>query len=141
MKLYFAYGSNLWLKQMKERCPDYRVIGKGILKGYRLIVSSRGYANIIKSESDEVHGTVYEISDSDERSLDIKEGVQGGAYRKEMISVDVHSQSLKCLIYVDPVENECKPKQEYIERINKGILDAELPSEYIERYVRKFIPA
>ncbi len=34
-----------------------------------------------------------------------------------------------------------KPKQEYIKRINKGILDAELSSEYIEHYVRKFIPA
>jgi gamma-glutamylcyclotransferase (GGCT)/AIG2-like uncharacterized protein YtfP len=51
---------------MEELCPDHRVIGKGILKEYRWIISVRGYANIIKSELDEVHGVVYEISDSDE---------------------------------------------------------------------------
>ncbi len=141
MKLYFAYGSNLWLQQMKERCPNHKIVGNGILKGYRWIISERGYANIVKSSQDEVQGAVYEISDSDESTLDIKEGVRNGAYRKEMMTVEVDGQSLKCLVYVDPIEHEGKPKQEYIERINKGILDSKLSSEYINRYIRKFIPA
>lgn len=141
MKYYFAYGSNLWLKQMKDRCSGHRVIGKGILKGYRWIISKRGYANIIKSKADEVHGVVYEISASDEKNLDRYEGVNSGSYRKEMIIVEVEGQNKNCLVCIDPIEQEGKPKQEYIGRINKGILDAELPLEYIERYVRKFIPA
>ncbi|MDI6764062.1 MAG: gamma-glutamylcyclotransferase [Thermodesulfobacteriota bacterium] len=141
MKLYFAYGSNLWLQQMRERCPNHKIVGNGILKGYRWIISKRGYANIVKSSQDEVQGIVYEISDSDESTLDIKEGVQNGAYRKETITVEVDGQSLKCLVYVDPVEHEGEPKQEYIDRINKGILDSKLSSEYINRYIRKFIPA
>jgi gamma-glutamylcyclotransferase (GGCT)/AIG2-like uncharacterized protein YtfP len=73
---------------MKDRCPDHRVIGNGVLKGYRWIISTRGYANIVKSETDEVHGVIYEISESDERSLDCWEGVQSGAYRKEMMPVE-----------------------------------------------------
>ncbi|HHT9106064.1 MAG TPA: gamma-glutamylcyclotransferase family protein [Candidatus Wujingus californicus] len=85
MKLYFAYGSNLLLEQLKERCPEHHVISKGILKGYRWIISTRGYVNIVKSKTDEVHGVIYKISESDERSLDCCEGVQGGAYRKEKI--------------------------------------------------------
>ena len=53
---YFAYGSNLWLCQMNKRCPNNRIYGYGILKKYRWIVNERGYANIIDSEEDEVHG-------------------------------------------------------------------------------------
>jgi gamma-glutamylcyclotransferase (GGCT)/AIG2-like uncharacterized protein YtfP len=126
---------------MKDRCPDHRVIGNGVLKGYRWIISTRGYANIVKSKTDEVHGVIYEISESDERSLDCWEGVQSGAYQKEMMPVEFEGQSRECLVYVDPVEEEGKPKQEYIERINKGISDSKLPQEYIDRYVRKFIHA
>ncbi|MGI6252092.1 MAG: hypothetical protein ACOYJV_01510 [Aminivibrio sp.] len=33
MKKYFAYGSNLFFKQMGERCPEHRKIGKGVSRG------------------------------------------------------------------------------------------------------------
>jgi len=126
---------------MEERCPDHRVVGKGILKGYRWIISTRGYANIVKSDSDKVYGIIYEITDSDEQTLDIKEGVKSGDYRKEMMTIEFDGKNLECLVYIDPIEKEGDPQREYIERINKGILDAELSPEYIECYMRKFIPA
>ena len=140
MKPYFAYGSNMLRKQMKDRCPDNCVIGNGILNGYRWIISARAYANIVESEPDEVHGVVYEISTADEHTLDIKEGVQSGAYRKKMMIVEVDGQTRECLVYVDPIKKEGKPEQEYVERINNGLLDSKLSSEYIEKYIRKFIP-
>lgn len=140
MKYYFAYGSNLWREQMRGRCPEHRIIGRGSAKGYRWIISTRGYANIVKSGGDEVHGVIYEISESDEGSLDRCEGVDCGAYRKETILVESEGQRWECLVYVDPVEQEGQPKEEYIERLNKGISDASLPSNYIDFSVRKFIP-
>lgn len=139
-KLYFAYGSNLWREQMKKRCPGHRVAGAGILEGHRWIISKRGYANIVKSMSDEVRGVVYELSESDERSLDDYEGVHFGSYRKEMMAVKIAGQVHACLVYVDPVEQEGKPKPEYIDRINKGLAEATLAAKYVDRYVRKFIP-
>ena len=126
---------------MKDRCPEHRLIGNGLLKGYRWIITTRGYANIVKSVSDEVRGVVYEISESDEKSLDRYEGVQSGSYRKEMLKIEMGNESKECLVYVDPVEEEGKPKEEYVGRINKGIFDSRLPPEYIDRYIRKFIPA
>jgi gamma-glutamylcyclotransferase (GGCT)/AIG2-like uncharacterized protein YtfP len=126
---------------MKDRCPEHRLVGNGILKGYRWIITTRGYANIVKSVSDEVRGVVYEISESDEKSLDRYEGVQSGSYRKEMLKIEMGNESKECLVYVDPVEEEGKPKEEYVGRINKGISDSRLPPEYIDRYIRKFIPA
>lgn len=141
MKLHFAYGSNMWHEQMKRRCPNHRKIGNGVLRGYRWIISTRGYANIVKAKSDHVIGVIYEITESDERRLDRYEGVHNGAYQKEVMTVEVDGRSRECLVYVDPIEEEGIPKQEYIARINKGISDSKLSCEYINRYVRRFVPA
>ena len=35
--LYFAFGSNLYQKQMKKRCKDSKYIGCYKLKGYKLV--------------------------------------------------------------------------------------------------------
>ena len=140
MNLYFAYGSNMWLKQMQDRCPDHRLVGSGVLKTYLWIISSRGYANIVKSAPNMVLGVVYEISDSDERNLDRYEGVTIGSYRKELLSVEVDDTPATCVVYVDPIQDEGLPKPEYIRRINKGIQDAKLPPEYVRSSIRRFIP-
>ena len=71
--LYFAYGSNLSFAQMDSRCPENTQMGIGILHGYRWIISSRGYANVVKSDPDYVMGRIYKINKRDEESLDKKE--------------------------------------------------------------------
>jgi len=139
-KLHFAYGSNLWLEQMYKRCPDYKFVGKGKLKGYRWIISQRGYANIIKSENDEVQGVIFKISPKDEESLDFWEGVKNGFYNKEYLSVLLNGENQNCLVYIDPITQEGAPKPEYIKRINQGLSDAQLPEDYINKYIRKYIP-
>lgn len=35
-KLYIAYGSNLNLEQMRRRCPTAELVGKTVLRGWRL---------------------------------------------------------------------------------------------------------
>jgi gamma-glutamylcyclotransferase (GGCT)/AIG2-like uncharacterized protein YtfP len=140
MKLYFAYGSNMLQDQMNERCPNHKYFGRGILKGFRWIITERGYANIIKSEKDEVHGVVCRINEEDEASLDKAEGVHKGLYRKENHRVEVEKTSYPCLVYIDPIEAEGRPKDEYVSRINRGVSDADLHPEYVDRYIRKFIP-
>jgi gamma-glutamylcyclotransferase (GGCT)/AIG2-like uncharacterized protein YtfP len=141
MTLYFAYGSNLWREQMGKRCPEHREIGNGLLRGYRWIITARGYANVVMSPSEVVHGTVYRISAADEEKLDRYEGVPQGAYRKEILRVEVDGRSFDCLVYIDPVEEEGEPREEYAERLSKGIADAQLPAAYIERYLRRYLYA
>jgi gamma-glutamylcyclotransferase (GGCT)/AIG2-like uncharacterized protein YtfP len=140
MNLYFAYGSNMWRQQMKKRCPDHQYVGGGSLNDYRWIISSRGYANIVISPREVVYGVVYRISGSDEKKLDSYEGVHSGSYRKEHLSVEINGIPTDCLIYVDPTEGEGSPIDEYIDRINKGIVDADLPAVYVEGVIRKFVP-
>ncbi|MBA7499258.1 hypothetical protein ES704_01998 [subsurface metagenome] len=60
--IYFAYGSNLDQRQIKGRCEDSELIGKGCIKGYVLAFDeyspswSCGVVDIIKSPNNEVWG-------------------------------------------------------------------------------------
>jgi gamma-glutamylcyclotransferase len=141
MKLYFAYGSNMWDAQMAKRCPQSKKIGVARLRGYRWIVSVRGYANVVESKEDEVEGVLFEISQSDEDSLDRHEGISSGSYRKADHRVLHGEKEEAAFVYLDPVTAEGAPKKEYIQRINSGLADAKLSEGYVTRYVRKFIPA
>jgi gamma-glutamylcyclotransferase (GGCT)/AIG2-like uncharacterized protein YtfP len=140
--LYFAYGSNLSFSQMDDRCSDNIRMGIGILHGYRWFISSRGYANVIKSEPDHVMGRIYKISKRDEVSLDKSEGVKliNSGYDQKTLPIIVNGVSCKCLVYVDPITQEGPPKNEYIDRINLGLVDSKFPTEYVEKYIRSKIP-
>ncbi|NVN98843.1 MAG: gamma-glutamylcyclotransferase [Geobacteraceae bacterium] len=139
--LYFAYGSNLWNQQMESRCPQYKKIGTGRIDGWRWIITSRGYASIVESEADYLLGTVFELSESDLLNLDRFEGVTRGSYYKEILQVNIEGKILDCMVYIDPVVEEGKPREEYINRINRGIVDAGLADDYVQRYLRPFVPA
>ncbi|PHH78597.1 hypothetical protein CDD82_2956 [Ophiocordyceps australis] len=89
-KLYFAYGSNLHIKQMKRRCPNSRYIGRARLCNYRWQINERGFANIVETPGRCVDGLVYEIDQKDEAKLDINEGVAKKAYEKRHLAVMLH---------------------------------------------------
>lgn len=80
---YFAYGSNMSLKQMAERCPSSLFKGKGRIEGYRWQINQRGVANIVESRGDYVEGLVYQIDANDKRKLNRSEGVALGFYNDE----------------------------------------------------------
>ena len=138
--MYFAYGSNLWIRQMDNRCPDNVKVGIGVLHGYRWIITTRGYANIIKSPDDDVWGVVYKISSNDEEALDRHEGVNQGLYNKKYLEISIPGEVQECLVYLDQIIQEGLPDTEYISRINKGIIDANLPPNYVNKYLRGKIP-
>ena len=72
--LYFAYGSNLNHFQMKKRCKDSIFLKKINLKNFKLTFRSKyRVADIEYKKNSNVPGALYEISESDERKLDIYE--------------------------------------------------------------------
>lgn len=90
--LYFAYGSNLSLKQMSLRCPESRFIGRAVLHNFHWQINQRGYANVVPApvpnpgdavpaSRDVVEGLCFLLSRSDEERLDRAEGVPT-AYEK-----------------------------------------------------------
>lgn len=167
--IYFAYGSNLWLHQMHLRCPSSQYIGLARLPGYKWLITTRGYANVVESKNassegeeeedkDEVWGMVYTLSPADESQLDKNEGVPV-AYTKEYLPCEFwHANSphtkidvtrsmtdrRDMLIYVDRQRTSPgTPREEYIYRMNRGIEDAVgcgVPGAYVEGVVRGYIP-
>ncbi len=154
--LYFAYGSNLWLKQMALRCPSSTYLGLARLSHWRWIINHRGYANVVPSDGDEVWGMIYALPTADEESLDVNEAVPV-AYGKQMLRAEVWFETKgksgdtvqagkqeTVLCYVDDQRvEEDKPKQEYVHRMNMGIRDAlgkGMPQAFVHKYLRPFIP-
>ena len=85
--LYFAYGSNMHLTQMAERCPSSILKGIGSLAGYRWQINSRGVANIVESRNHRVEGVVFQIDQGSKRQLDRNEGVSRGFYNDEHLPI------------------------------------------------------
>ena len=134
---------------MIRRCPESKFVGLGILRGWKWFINSRGYANVIQSPDDLVYGMVYEMSPSDEVSMDRWEVVPQD-YTKEMMEIELQSvvggesSLVQGLVYVDERLREGVAWEEYIHRLNMGIRDATakgLPGWYVDKYMRRFIPA
>ena len=66
-QLYFAYGSNMDLKQMDFRCPDAQVVENVRLMDYRLTFCGgrrrNGVATIFPEEGSYVDGVLWKITE------------------------------------------------------------------------------
>ena len=127
MKLYAAYGSNLNLHQMKERCPAAKLISAGILHGWQLCF--RGGADIVQSKNSVVPVGVYETTAACERSLDIYEDYPT-LYGKQIVSVQMSEALLDCFAYVmNPGFELGPPSGHYFDTILGGYDNWDMPYE------------
>ena len=86
-RYYIAYGSNLNVKQMKMRCPGATILGTTKLKNYELLFKGSktgSYLTIEQKEGSTVPVVIWEVTESDEKSLDRYEGYPIFYYKKEM---------------------------------------------------------
>jgi gamma-glutamylcyclotransferase len=127
---YFAYGSYLDKKQMKERCPDSKPLYPAMLPNFRLVFVGwsrklQGSAATIKrTQGSKVPGAVYEISDADLRHLDAAEGCPQEFNRIKVIVFDEDGTAVEAVTYVKTGnEEESKPAKEYAAAIYKGYRD------------------
>lgn len=126
--LYFAYGSNLSIEQMVSRCPESIPVCKAKLNNHRLVYKAnkggRGVADVEFELGFTVYGMVYEISDSDTKTLDRFEGVPT-TYNKHYLDVELEDGSfVSCLTYLMNAEFDyCIPGMDYFKRIKKGYED------------------
>ena len=132
-KLYFAYGSNMNVEQMNVRCTGHELVGLGRLDGHRFRINSRSVATVVPEEGAVVHGLVWSISDKDEESLDVYEGVASGFYRKEQLHILLaDGDKAEALVYVAADSSEGKFWGEYLNKIIKAAKLNKLPPKYIE---------
>ena len=133
--LYFAYGSNLNLFQMKRRCKDSAFLKKYELKGYKLNFRSKyRAADIEKSKNSIVPGALFEISKSDEKKLDVYEDYPI-LYKK--LYFKYYNKSVMTYIMVDKTEFRY-PTERYLNVVKQGYKDCKLNFNYLTKALNKF---
>ena len=127
--LYFAYGSNLNLFQMKRRCKDSVFLKKYELKGYKLNFRSKyRAADIEKSKNSLVPGALFEISKSDEKKLDVYEDYPI-LYKK--LYFTYYNKTVMTYIMVNKTEFRY-PTERYLNVVKRGYKDCKLNMKYLK---------
>ena len=131
--LYFAYGSNLNLFQMKRRCKDSIFLKKINLKDFRLTFRSKYRAADIEFKKNSiVPGGLYEISKSDEKKLDVYEDFPI-LYRKHFF----YYYGKKVMTYTMVKKTLFKyPTERYLSIVKRGYKDCNLDITYLKKALR-----
>ena len=138
-KLYVAYGSNLNLKLMMDRCKSAKVLGIGLIKDYRL--TFRKFLDIEKCDGYTVPVGVFEIFEQDEIELDIYEEYPV-LYRKEEVEVQMQDKVVTAMAYIMNDTKYIMPTQIYLDKIIQGYKDFNFDIKYVDEalnYTKKML--
>ena len=128
--LYFAYGSNLNLSQMKRRCKDSIFLKKINLENFRLTFRSRYRAADIEPKKNSlVPGGLFEISKSDEKKLDLYEDYPI-LYKKYYFILDGRKVMTYTMVKKTPFRF---PTERYLNVVKRGYLDCKLDKKFLIR--------
>ena len=126
--LYFAYGSNLNLFQMKRRCKDSIFLNKINLKDFRLTFRSKYRAADIEPKKNSiVPGGLFDISKSDEKKLDVYEDYPS-LYRKFYFTYYGKKVMTYTMVNKTPFRF---PTERYLNVVKRGYKDCGLDSKYL----------
>ncbi|SEG20581.1 AIG2-like family protein [Bosea lathyri] len=131
MPLYFAYGANMDVAAMATRCPGSKPLGLARLPRHRFIVTTDGYASVIRDPRETVHGVLWDCALSDVRALDKFEDIASGLYVKINQPVIVEGGAKRALVYVGRSADLGKARPGYLEAIIASAKDRALPEAYI----------
>ena len=140
-RLYFAYGSNMDLGQMRVRCPASEVVGCGRLSGHAFRIAAGGYGTVVPDPDSTVHGVLWRLTEADEAELDRYEDLAAGLYRK--IDVDIvrdDGSAERTMIYVATHSALGRPVPGYQEQVIEAAAHHRFPTSYIES-LRTWLPA
>ena len=139
---YFAYGSNLHPPQMARRCPGAMAAGRAILPGWRLILSTKGSANIVPDSGSQVHGALWRFMPHHLALMDDWEGVASGTYRRHWTRVHLPDGGARTAItYLGSRRRPGIGRSHYIQSaMVPGARAFGLPDDYIKE-IERWLPA
>ncbi len=131
MPLYFAYGANMDVETMAQRCPHSSALGIARMARRRFVIMPSGWANVVPDPARTVHGVLWDLAFSDIPSLDAFEDVDSGLYRKIVQPVlKAGGGSARAMIYTGQGEGGC-PQPGYLAAITASARSWNLPQAYI----------
>jgi len=104
--IYFAYGSNLSVRQMRARCATARVDARAVLRNHALAFGGFSerwggpVATLLPVRGAEVEGLLYVLQPADLRSLDRHEGHPFVYERVKLPVTDEHGRRRRAEVYV-----------------------------------------
>jgi len=138
MALYAAYGSNMDPSHMLQRCPSSPVAGTGWLPGWRLTFGGEdlswdgAMAMVVEDPDSAVFVVLYDMADSDERTLDSWEGADLGLYSKIRLRVHTLDGDVLAWLYALQAFEGGLPSARYIGVIADAAEAADAPAEYVK---------
>jgi hypothetical protein len=137
-----AYGSNLNLRQMQQRCPTATVVGPAELEGYDLLFRGARHgavATVEPLDAQEQAGGVpvllWKLKPQDERALDVYEGWPS-FYRKETHDVEIGGKTVPAMVYImNDGHDYGEPSEYYLDTIREGYESAKFDMDYLDRAV------
>jgi gamma-glutamylcyclotransferase (GGCT)/AIG2-like uncharacterized protein YtfP len=136
MPLYFAYGANMDIAAMAKRCPSSKPVGLARLPRHRWIISTDGYANVVRDPRRDVHGMLWELALSDVPVLDRFEDVPR-LYHKVNQPVISTAGIRRALVYVGRAGEVGRPRPGYLDDVIHAAEAAGLPASALAE-IRKF---
>tara|TARA_Y100000401_G_C8309005_1_gene218634 strand:- start:588 stop:1037 length:450 start_codon:yes stop_codon:yes gene_type:complete len=137
---YFAYGANLNLDSMAQRCPSAFPIAPASLPDHEL--EFYGVATVEPLEGSTAQGALWEITPRDLESLDIFEGFPT-FYRREWVTVLAQTVDGEPPVPVEAIcyfmnlttgQEPTPPNPHYLGTILEGYADFGLDAEALRPY-------
>jgi hypothetical protein len=134
--LHFAYGSNMSRALMRPRCPGAREIGPAVLDEFRVIISTDGYATVVRAPGERVHGVLWRLGTRDLAALNGYERIDAGLFRAETMAVRCGARCVAALVYVGRSRKPGRPRPGYLDLVVDAAVDVGLPPGYVRKLSR-----
>lgn len=135
--LYFSYGMNTNLNQMATRCPTAKSLGRAELQNYRF--EFKRHATIEPDSGRMTYGVLWDITQADEKSLDMLEGYPL-YYTKKNVTVMHEGKQLTAMTYLMyPDEQLHIPADSYYQMLEEGYQEHGVPITQIKNALRRTI--
>ena len=129
---YFAYGSNMGVRDMGARCPGATLVGAAALDGFEFRINRHGYATVVPMRGKTVFGALWRLTARDWPPLDEYEGVREGLYARARVTVRLlDGGGVKATIYRAANASRGVPRRRYFQEMLQAARDLSLPESYI----------
>ena len=138
--IYIAYGSNLNIRQMKQRCPLAKIhrFRETELQDYQLLFrggNGNAVATIEPKKGCSVPVGLWTITPTDEIALDRYEGWPR-LYRKEVFTVTIGKRKMRAFAYIMNEGVLGSPSRYYLNTIAQGYKDFGFNLDVLAQAVR-----
>lgn len=138
---YVAYGSNLNIGQMRERCEGATPIGSGYLQNWELFYAGSktgNYASIRQKKGCIVPVGIWLVDKENVRCLDRYEGYPVFYYKRQvLVHMPERPHNIYGLVYImSPERIEGRPSPHYIDVCRRGYRDFGLDEKYLDESLR-----